>query len=638
MNTEEGSGSVLQQVSGAWNDENKIVVGVDIGTTCTAVSVTYLAKGEKQVIHRILQWPGQGAQDQGAKIPTVIWYNLETKKAELFGAEATSRDGKDTAEDHGWFLVKHFKLHLQPEDQRKKGLKLDPLPPGITLAQIYSDFLGYLLKHTKAFIEKRIPLGKQIWEKYKPTMEVVIAHPNGWDTPEQNFLRKAAIDCGFADADKASRQVQFVTEAEASVHYCVHHSSLNNKLKPGTKLVVCDAGGSTVDTTLYSVISTTPVLQLREVRLSDSIQAGGIFVNMEFENFMRQLLKNLKLTPTQIDEFTPTAIEDFEFVAKRKFSSAQSPSGSVHESIRVANTSFSCPGTNAAQTKIHRGCVKVPSSAIKRCFDVPVNQIISSVNEQLKNQTVQHVLLVGGFGDSLYLHTEFESHFKSGTREVVLANDSTAKAVADGSVIWNTLCNVVSRTPRRSFGLIGAVPCLPWMRLPAGSKGRAAYIGPEGVPLIPGIWNQIIKKVLLFICSGSSSIDYSCLQGVPLDAEAIFRKNCRHTSAQRNPTSLQLEMKLVGYSGDDEPTWAWDKKENLLPKFKEVCTIKAQLYNLEGALKPAIGMTGVHYWYLEVDVCVYFGTTELQAHLEWMQNGIRRKGPATVVPGRPIDL
>jgi len=78
-------------------------------------------------------------------------------------------------------------------------------------------------------------LGKQIWEKYKPTMEVVIAHPNGWDTPEQDFLRKAAVNAGLVDSDKATMQVRFVTEAEASVHYCIHHSNLSKRLQVCTR-------------------------------------------------------------------------------------------------------------------------------------------------------------------------------------------------------------------------------------------------------------------------------------------------------------------------------------------------------------------------------------------------------------------
>ncbi|CAE6451811.1 unnamed protein product [Rhizoctonia solani] len=389
------------------------------------------------------------------------------------------------------FLVKHFKLHLQPKKLRREDMKLDPLPPGISLPQIYSDFLGYLLKHTKAFVEKRMALGKQKWDKYKPTMEVVIAHPNGWGIPERDFLRQAAIASGFVDADKASTQVQFVTEAEASIHYCIHHSNLGSKLQPGTTLAVCDAGGSTVDTTLYSVVSVTPVLQLREVKISDSIQVGGILVNMKFEAFLLKALKNLGLSSEQVEDFTMSRVEDFENFAKRNFGDWDLDRTSIvsdHVSIRVANTG----SYGTAQTKIHRGCLKLSSAIIKECFDASVRPILSSVGSQLKDQSTQHILLVGGFGDSPYLHTQFENCLTSNDCEVVLSNDFTSKAVADGSVIWNTLCSVVSRTPRRSFGMICATAILPWA---PEAEGRTAFIGPQGVPMIPGKWVQIVKKV-----------------------------------------------------------------------------------------------------------------------------------------------
>ncbi|CAE6507895.1 unnamed protein product [Rhizoctonia solani] len=617
MVTRGGPGtSVVQQVGGIWEEDNKLVVGIDIGTTQSGVAIAYLEKGGKQEIHRIVKWPGQGQEDQRAKIPTVIWYSLdpENEKAELFGAEAMSRDGQGIASDNGWFLAKHFKLHLQPKDQRKDGMELSPLPPGISLAQIYSDFLGYLLKHTKAFVEKRMALGKQTWEKYKPEMEVVIAHPNGWGTPEQDFLRKAAIDSGFVDSDKASSQVQFVTEAEASIHYCIHHSNLSNKLEPGTNLAVCDAGGSTVDTTLYSITSISPTLQLREARLSDSVQAGGILVNMKFEDFLRKALKSLGLSSTQVDDFVTAGVEDFENFAKRNFGDSDGANtSSEHVSIRVANTG----SYGTSLIKIHRGCMKMPSSVIKECFDVSAQPILSSVSEQLENQTVQHILLVGGFGDSPYLHAEFESHFGSDDCEVVLANDFTSKAVADGAVIWNILCSVTSRSPRRSFGMICAVPCLPWM---PEAEGRSAFIGPQGVPLIPGKWVQMAKK------------------GVPVDADEVFCHTFHRSIMESNPTSVTLSVELFGYSDDDEPMWAKDPEDNLYPNFKKMCTITADLWDLEGALKKERGLLGIDYWDLTAEVCMRFGTAELHAHIEWEQNGVKRKGPATVVPGRPIDL
>ncbi|KAJ1304904.1 hypothetical protein OPQ81_006038 [Rhizoctonia solani] len=582
MATGRGPGSShTQHIGAVWEDDNKIIVGIDIGATYSGVALTYLEKGEKQELHRIARWPGQGEEDLRSKIPTVIWYNLETKKAELFGAEALSRDGREAAADHGW----------------KADMKLDPLPPGITLNQIYSDFLGYLLKHTKAFVEKRMARGKEIWEKYKPRMEVVLAHPNGWDTPEQHFLRKAAIDCGFVDFIIVSITPTWVAGFRLE------------------KTWLCATlGGSTVDTTLYTIVSSNPVVQLREVRVSDSIQVGGILVNTKFEDLIRKALNNLELTPTQVDDFTEAGVEDFETFVKRNFGN---PDNSIFSSdtvsIRVANTG----SYGDAPTKIHRGCMKVPGSAIKECFDVCVIPILSSVGEQLKDQTVQHILLVGGFGDSPYLHTQFKNRFEPDGCDVVLANDFTSKAVADGCVIWKMLCSVVSRTPRHSFGVICARACLPWM---PGFLERDTYIGPQGIPVVLGRWVQIAKK------------------GVPVDAEEVYRGTIHHCSTKSNPTSISLEMELFSYSGDDEPMWAKDNEGNLLPKFEKVCIIKAEVLDIEGALKKQTGLLGNEFWDLAVDVCICFGTTELQAYLEWEQNGVKRRGPATVVPGKPVEL
>ncbi|CAE6426608.1 unnamed protein product, partial [Rhizoctonia solani] len=131
---------------GPWEGDTKIVLGIDIGTTQSGVAFSFLQNGGSQVIHRVTRWPGQ--KIHGPTIPTLVWYSTNNK-AVSFGAEAQLCTTEEQAEDNRWILAKHFKLHLHPSDmQAKYKLKLDPLPPGVTLQQIYSDFLGYLLKHT----------------------------------------------------------------------------------------------------------------------------------------------------------------------------------------------------------------------------------------------------------------------------------------------------------------------------------------------------------------------------------------------------------------------------------------------------------------------------------------------------------
>lgn len=165
-------------------------------------------------------------------------------------------------------------------------LCLAALPKGVTLMKIYVDFMRYLLNHTKKYFVEHVLQGESEWRKYFPSMKVVIAHPNGWGINEQDFLRRAAVSAGYAELWNAPSQIRFVSEAEASVHFCIHHMDIGSSMdvsfcfatvapmfnviaKPGVAFVVCDAGGSTVDTTVYGVKANAPLLELEEKKASD---------------------------------------------------------------------------------------------------------------------------------------------------------------------------------------------------------------------------------------------------------------------------------------------------------------------------------------------------------------------------------
>ncbi|CAE7193333.1 unnamed protein product [Rhizoctonia solani] len=541
-----------------------------------------------QVIHRVTRWPGQEAHGQQSKIPTLVWYDAD-KKAVSFGAEAELHTIEEQAEEGGWFLAKYFKLHLHPNDmQAKHELKLDDLPPGVTLRQIYTDFLGYLLKHTKSYFVDRILDGRQIWERYSPTMEVIIAHPNGYGLTQQAFLRSCAVSAGFATAESAQGKIRFVTEAEASVHFCIHHTNLGNVLQPGTNFAVCDAGGSTVDTTLYSVISARPVLKLKEQRASACVQAGAIFVDFEAEKFLHQTMTDAGLDPDDVAEYTKTGVKDFESFVKRAFKD-ETPD----QSIVIAHTRF-----NNTAIRARRGRMTLSGSTIKGFFDVCVKEIASSVDQQLDGYQVPYIILVGGFGDSSYVRNQLQSRYEPGGSQITLTNDSTSKAVADGAVIWGTLSSVHSRAPRYSFGVAIRIPFKPEIHHPR----RPYTCSVSGEKMVSGAWSQIVQK------------------GVVLDSEVVCRSTYFKDYSTATPNLESFTYNLLAYSGDDCPKWVRDLDGNMCPGFQETCTIRGNLQNLRGALKSFTGRNGSRYWSVEFDVCVRFGGTELESYMEWMEN------------------
>jgi hypothetical protein len=113
----------------------------------------------------------------------------------------------------------------------KHEIRVPPLPSAVSLETIYSDFFGYLYRHTESFFQKRELNGTDIWQRLKPSTEFVIAHPNGWGAYEQAFLRTAAVKGGLVLRSQAADRVHFVSEAEASVHFALAHGKLGSGLK-----------------------------------------------------------------------------------------------------------------------------------------------------------------------------------------------------------------------------------------------------------------------------------------------------------------------------------------------------------------------------------------------------------------------
>ena len=143
--------------------------------------------------------------------------------------------------DGKWFYVEHFKMHLHPERIRRgnslplNGQTVDGryqatrtliqlcigLPPGISITQVYSDYMAYLIDHTKNHIEDYFGSGSGIAQLLSERGEIILAHPNHWGSTEQDILKEAAVQAGIITESGLSRRLHFVEEAEASASFCL---------------------------------------------------------------------------------------------------------------------------------------------------------------------------------------------------------------------------------------------------------------------------------------------------------------------------------------------------------------------------------------------------------------------------------
>lgn len=179
--------------------------------------------------------------------------------------------------------------------------EVPPLPSGVTLKKVYKHFLKsaisllfrtstdwpvrYLFDHAQNFFKNNTVDGERIWERLGAKSIIVLATPNGWGVSEQGlnfslgitfssdvfagFLKQVVVDAGIINKGQEEERLLFVTEGEASVHYALHYSQSRTWMKEGALFAVTDAGGSTVDSTLYRCKAIMPKLVLEEVCASE---------------------------------------------------------------------------------------------------------------------------------------------------------------------------------------------------------------------------------------------------------------------------------------------------------------------------------------------------------------------------------
>ena len=71
-----------------------------------------------------------------------------------------------------------------------------------------------------------------MWRTLKDRTDFILTHPNGWEGAQQGMMRKAAVQAGLIpDNGDGHSRLSFVTEGEASLHFCVQSGLTNDAIK-----------------------------------------------------------------------------------------------------------------------------------------------------------------------------------------------------------------------------------------------------------------------------------------------------------------------------------------------------------------------------------------------------------------------
>ncbi|KAH7100088.1 hypothetical protein BKA62DRAFT_831203 [Auriculariales sp. MPI-PUGE-AT-0066] len=555
--------------------EEKVVFGFDLGTTQTAVSYVHLQDSISPHVRLVTKWPGQEDVSGDCKLPTLVRYN-EHGHPVSYGAEALENPSGEEGP-----LARWFKLHLHPASMKTNAgaaLEIPPLPSGVTLKQVYTHWLMYIYAHATSFFREQSLDGPTIWDRVKDRVEIILAIPNGWDLSQQAFLRDVVVLAG---------------RSEASVHYGLLHTDGDRWLKPGMKFCVLDAGGSTVDTTLYKCAAITPKLELEEVTASDCVQAGSVFVDRDAEKMLRLKLANSK---------------------KRKFDG--SPDASV---IAFGRARDNDPTVNISKGRITLTSEEVAMTFQNAIFDI--GESFQHVLERAKGEC-ESLLLVGGFSESPHLRKVLrEKNDQRGMRTISI-DDGTKKAAAEGAALWYLRQTVVARASRAHFGTQKAAN---YDANDSRHKERVSdsYVDDDGVTRIGPHFEVWCEKHKVIRSNEPQTFYYT--------------QRWPHTSDMVQRLASPYEMSVYACDEPKAPYFMFDRSglrtdDHLVYGMRRVCTISADMSALRGSMTLSTSASGIKFYEIPFEVNMFFGQTALSAELCWRENGVEKRTGMKVIP------
>ncbi|EWC44291.1 hypothetical protein DRE_01117 [Drechslerella stenobrocha 248] len=376
--------------------QNPASYGLAFADTTTA--------GDPQVTI-IQNWPSCGNQSL-SQVPTEIAYTSESDIQPSWGYDIKPN----------LTILKWFKLFLEYPDEQIK--ELCELPPGKTMLDVTADFLGAMYRH--AIEQLYLQRGRPVMEITQ--VDFVLTIPAVWNELACMRTRQAAERAGFTK----NHTLNMCTEPEAAALYTLRSSEAS--ANAGDKVIVCDAGGGTVDLISYNIRRTHPRLEVDEAVVGTGDTCGSTYINRAFENFFKTRLgRHYDLRVAQQQR----VMRNFEEV-KCGFRDRED-----QETYSVV-----VPGkNNIPEAGIVDGEFEITRAQMRGFFDPAIDKVIELLAEQVSQLNLldggrsnKQVLLVGGFGQSPYLYKRVMEWAKPQGINVLQPKDGHV-AVVKGAVI-----------------------------------------------------------------------------------------------------------------------------------------------------------------------------------------------------------
>ncbi|KAK3094819.1 hypothetical protein FSP39_006636 [Pinctada imbricata] len=461
-----------------------VVVAIDFGTTYSGYAFSFTS--DPDGIHMMRKWEGGDPGVINQKTPTTV---LLTPEGLFHSFGFSARDfyhDLDKEEAKKWLYFDKFKMILHNTAELSRDTLLQAsngkLCPAIS---VFAYALQFFKDH--ALQELSDQSGTKIINE---DVRWVISVPAIWKASAKQFMRQAAYEAGLISPD-CPDQLVIALEPEAASIYCrklrIHQlvpdvvierplqspsrsspepmnmSPACEEVITGTRYMVVDCGGGTVDITVHEVNTGG---KLTELYRASGGPYGSIGVDVEFEKLLCSIFG--KEFIEQYKQKRPVGWVDL-MVAFESRKRSSSPD-------KVTSLNVALPFSFIDYFKKHKsghidlvikkhadkgvqwssqGMLRLTPGAMKLLFVPTLDRIKQAIGDVLNNphtRGLKYLFLVGGFAESRILQHEIRKEFSSLLK--VIIPQGTGLTILKGAVLFGLDPTVVNvRKSRHTFGV-----------------------------------------------------------------------------------------------------------------------------------------------------------------------------------------
>eukprot|EP01100_Stratorugosa_tubuloviscum_P012682 TRINITY_DN611_c0_g1_i2.p1 TRINITY_DN611_c0_g1~~TRINITY_DN611_c0_g1_i2.p1 ORF type:complete len:564 (+),score=249.53 TRINITY_DN611_c0_g1_i2:153-1844(+) len=247
--------------------QNGITIAIDFGT---ARSGFVIDTGDGNKYH-FVDW--EDAPDQYAKNLTQILYDEECKPL-AFGWTAKIKYRESLATDRKFALIKNFKMKLLT------GTNAIYYGKEFQLSQLIGDYLNYIVEKILAKIDENGIA--DINELADININWCLTVPAIWKDEQKQFMKE--ILKNIIEKRNFKPNITIVPEPEAAARLIFN--TKKDILNVGCTFIVLDAGGGTIDITVYRVEEGQ---KLSELAIGSGDAYGSIYIDKQFKKFIKNL-------------------------------------------------------------------------------------------------------------------------------------------------------------------------------------------------------------------------------------------------------------------------------------------------------------------------------------------------------------